>query len=361
MRTGAVVGAEALIRWRHPEKGLLAPGVFLPVVEDHPLAIRMGEWVIATALAQLAAWRAAGLDIPVSVNVGAHQLQQSDFADRLRNMIAARADVKRNSLEMEVLETSALQDVAGVSRVIKACREMGVSFALDDFGTGYSSLTYLKLLPVTLLKIDQSFVRDMLDDPDDLAIMEGVINLASGFHRQVIAEGVESVDHGRMLLQLGCHLAQGYGIARPMPAEELPGWALAWRTDPSWLDLPALNREDRPLLFAGAEHRAWIATVGACLRGERDKPPPMNHHQCRFGAWLDGDGLARNGTLPALQSIENLHRGVHALAAQLLELSAGDGNAVALSRLDELHALRDVLLGRLNALVRRHPDPPAAA
>ena len=107
-------------------------------------------------------------------------------------------------------------------------------FALDDFGTGYSSLTYLKRLPVTLLKIDQSFVRDMLDDPDDLAILEGVIGLATAFRREVIAEGVETVEHGAMLLQLGCELAQGYGIARPMPGADLPAWAATWRLDPGW-------------------------------------------------------------------------------------------------------------------------------
>jgi EAL domain-containing protein (putative c-di-GMP-specific phosphodiesterase class I) len=124
--------------------------------------------------------------------------------------------------------------VAHVSRVIEACQRLGVSFALDDFGTGYSSLTYLKRLPVDLLKIDQSFVRGMLDDPNDLAILEGVIGLAQAFHRRVIAEGVETAEHGVMLLQLGCELAQGYGIARPMPAHSIPAWAASWRIDPAW-------------------------------------------------------------------------------------------------------------------------------
>jgi EAL domain-containing protein (putative c-di-GMP-specific phosphodiesterase class I) len=112
-------------------------------------------------------------------------------------------------------------------------------FAMDDFGTGYSSLTYLKRLPVALLKIDQSFVRDMLDDPDDLAILQGVIGLARAFKREVIAEGVESVAHGTALLQLGCELGQGYGIARPMPAADLPSWAQHWRPDAAWSTLPA--------------------------------------------------------------------------------------------------------------------------
>jgi len=124
--------------------------------------------------------------------------------------------VRANDLELEILETSALQDIALVAKIVQECKEIGVGFALMILGTGYSSLTYLKQLPVAQLKIDQSFVRDMLDDPDDLAILEGVIGLAAAFRRQVIAEGVETIEHGEVLLQLGCDLAQGYGIARPM-------------------------------------------------------------------------------------------------------------------------------------------------
>jgi diguanylate cyclase (GGDEF)-like protein/PAS domain S-box-containing protein len=236
MRTGAIIGAEALIRWQHPAQGLLPPSDFLPVIEDHPLSIELGEWVIDTALTQMKLWKTHGLDIPVSVNVGARQLQQADFVERLREILAAHPDIRPGALELEVLETSALEDLTHVFDVMVACREIGVNFALDDFGTGYSSLTYLKRLPVTLLKIDQSFVRDMLHDPDDLAILEGVIGLASAFGRQVIAEGVETAEHGVRLLQLGCELAQGYGIGQPMPAHELPTWAAAWRPDPSWLN-----------------------------------------------------------------------------------------------------------------------------
>lgn len=234
MRTGQVLGAEALIRWQHPEKGLLAPAEFLPVIEADPLAMEVGEWVIDAALSQMAQWQEAGLDLPVSVNVGAYQLQQTDFVARLQTLLARHPQVAPAKLELEVLETSALQDMGFVAQVIENCQQMGVAFALDDFGTGYSSLTYLKRLRVARLKIDQSFVRDMLDDPDDLSILKGVIGLASAFNRQVIAEGVESVAHGSMLMQLGCDLAQGYGIARPMPADAIPPWVASWKPDAAW-------------------------------------------------------------------------------------------------------------------------------
>ena len=228
MRTGQVVGAEALIRWQHPQRGLLAPSVFLPVIEDHPLSVDLGEWVIDSALGQMARWHAQGLDLPVSVNVGARLLQTGEFVARLSALLAAHPQVLPQWLELEVLETSALEDMAQVHKVMHACHDLGVRFALDDFGTGYSSLTYLKHLPADTLKIDRSFVLGMLSDPNDLAIVQGIIGLANAFQRQVIAEGVETSAHGTRLLALGCEQAQGYGIARPMPAGELPAWVAAW-------------------------------------------------------------------------------------------------------------------------------------
>ena len=199
-----------------------------------PLAIELGEWVISTALAQIGRWKSDGMEMNVSVNVGAQQLQQVDFVARLRFLLAAHPDVLASHLELEVLETSALADMTQVEQVIEECRQLGVMFALDDFGTGYSSLTYLKRLRVGLLKIDQSFVRDMLYDADDLAILQGIIGLAAAFGRDVVAEGVETIAHGTALLKLGCELAQGYAIAQPMPAAQLPGWAASWRPDPAW-------------------------------------------------------------------------------------------------------------------------------
>ena len=234
MKTGVVVGAEALIRWQHPVRGLLPPAAFLPTIEDDPLSVELGRWVIATALAQMCAWHGQGLDLSVSVNIGARQLQQTDFAARLVEMLAAHPKVKPHDLQLEVLETSALEDIARVGAVMQACKAIGVGFALDDFGTGYSSLTYLKRLPAEVLKIDQSFVREMLTDSDDMAIVQGIISLASAFRRSVIAEGVETQAHGALLLKLGCELAQGYGIARPMPAADLPGWVERWHAKAVW-------------------------------------------------------------------------------------------------------------------------------
>jgi diguanylate cyclase (GGDEF)-like protein/PAS domain S-box-containing protein len=236
MRTGLVMGLEALIRWQHPQQGLLNPIEFLPIIENNSMIIEMGEWVIDTALTQISKWQKTGLNqaVSISVNIGAVQLQQAHFTERLAALLAAHLDVEPHYLELEILETSALDDLQHVSSIMKTSMALGVHFSLDDFGTGYSSLTYLRRLPVSLIKIDQSFVRDMLIDPDDLAIVEGVIALAGSFNRKVIAEGVETIEHGTALLKLGCELAQGYGIAKPMPAEDIPEWINGWKPNDAW-------------------------------------------------------------------------------------------------------------------------------
>jgi EAL domain-containing protein (putative c-di-GMP-specific phosphodiesterase class I) len=324
------------------------------VIENHPLIVDIGDWVVATALSQIEHWKALGLDLPVSVNISAHELQQADFAERLSKILATHPDVRPDTLELEVLETSALEDLARVCQLIDACRVIGVKFALDDFGTGYSSLTYLKRLPVAQLKIDQSFVRDMLNDPDDLAILEGVIGLAAAFRRQVIAEGVETVEHGTMLLQLGCDLAQGYGIAHAMPAQDLPQWVATWHTHSVWCNVPRVSRDDLPLLFAHVEHRAWVAAIGSFLHG-KGEAPPLDPGQCHFGTWLAGPGLLRYGRLPSFAGIDTLHRQAHTLAAELCQLKTEGQSVQALAKLDELHDLRDALLEQLRELTLQRP------
>lgn len=235
MRTGEVVGLEALIRWHHPERGLLPPGLFLPQIEEHDFAVDMGEMIIDLALQQINAWRSDGIAISVSINLFARQLQEPDFFDRLVALLKRYPDIPPRQIELEIVETNALDDLGKISALMRTCTSLGLRFALDDFGTGYSSLSYLKKLPAELLKIDQTFVRDMLEDKDDFAIVRGVIELARAFGRKVIAEGVETEAHGRQLLAIGCELGQGYGIARPMPADAVPEWLAQWKTQRPWL------------------------------------------------------------------------------------------------------------------------------
>ncbi|MYM38780.1 EAL domain-containing protein [Duganella qianjiadongensis] len=238
LRSGQLVGVEALIRWQHPERGLLPPAQFLPAVDGSPLEQPVGVWVLRTALAQGASWAREGRATSISVNISADHLLHGSFFSQLQTLLAEHTDMPPALLELEVLETAALADMEQAITILLRCRELGVHFALDDFGTGYSSLTYLRQLPVDMLKIDQSFIRDILSDPDDRGIVEGIIRLAGACHRGVIAEGVETLEHGAALLQLGCELAQGYGVARPMPASELFDWLARWQQEQPWTRLP---------------------------------------------------------------------------------------------------------------------------
>ena len=231
-----VIGVEALIRWQHPERGLLLPTAFLGLLEQRPLSLEVGQWVIETALAQLQRWRSQGLELTVSVNIGGAQIQQDDFVAWLGCALSRQEGLPAGCLQLELLETAALQDLARVSQTMQACHGIGVGFALDDFGTGYSSLSYLKHLPVDTLKIDQNFVRDILTVPNDLAIVKGVIGLAQAFGREVIAEGVETRAHGELLRSIGCTRLQGYGIAQPMAADALPAWITTWNGGRIWQD-----------------------------------------------------------------------------------------------------------------------------
>ena len=353
MRSGKVVGAEALIRWQHPQRGLLLPGDFLPIVDSSDFAIKLGEWVIEQALRQMTAWSGQQLELPVSVNISGAHLQDPSFLPCLSRLLDSYPAVRPQLLDLEILETTAMEDIAATTKIIDACAALGVGFALDDFGTGYSSLTYFRRLPTQWLKIDQSFVRNMLDDADDLAIVEGVISLAHTFQRQVIAEGVEAVEHGIPLMQFGCNQAQGYAIARPMPAAQIPEWIRNWQSPQAWQAMAKTHwsKDDVPLLLAGVHHRRWVERVAALCRdaGSRDTPPPMTAQLCRFGQWLYGPGKAHYGQLDSFRAMEATHSRIHVLGIELLALRGSDAKA-ALARLPELYALRDQLEASLGNL-----------
>jgi diguanylate cyclase (GGDEF)-like protein/PAS domain S-box-containing protein len=234
MRLGEVVGFEALLRWAHPQNGMIRARDFLPAVEETDLIIDIGEWVMDQVLAQLHRWQQAGQCWPISLNIAARHFQRADFVDRLKQVLARHTEVPAQMLDLEIIESVAIENIHHVSACLQACQALGVQFSLGDFGTGYSSLSYLKRLRTQTIKIDKTFVRDMLEDRDDLALTTAVIGLARAFGRKVIAEGLESVEHGELLLKLGCEVAQGYFIARPMPPEDVPGWVAGFVVPPQW-------------------------------------------------------------------------------------------------------------------------------
>ncbi len=353
MRHGKVVGMEALIRWQHPELGLLMPADFLLVLGDHPLLMEIGEWAIHEALTQIAEWRKGGLKLRVSVNISGSHLLHPDFISRLAAHLAAFPQLNPRYLELEILESSALGDVHHVSQVISKCREMGVDFSLDDFGTGYSSLLHLKRLPAKTLKIDQTFIHDMLDTPEGADAIAGILNLASAFKRKVVAEGVEFIEQGIVLLRLNCDVVQGYAIARPMPAAELPNWVAKFQPDPAWqasLRLP-WRRSDFPLLAAEVEQRRWLKIVSMAVeRGDRAalSNSVSNLRESSFGHWLYGIGTERYGSLPELHEIPKLHLNAHRVSAEIaVHLARGNTGQAFELLVEHRSRIRELLEGLL--------------
>ena len=229
--SGAIIGAEALLRWRHPERGDIPPAHFIPVAEETGLIGELGAWVLRTSLGQYDDWLQAGLpvqDMRMAINVSARQFHEARFVDQVLD-ICADAGVSPERVELEITESLVMADVGDAIEKIQRLRAQGIHFSIDDFGTGYSSLAYLKRLPVDWLKIDRSFVRDIPDDPNDAAIVDTIIAMASHLGLGVIAEGVETQAQLAFLKDKGCPAFQGFLFSRPLPAEDCAGLLQAGR------------------------------------------------------------------------------------------------------------------------------------
>lgn len=287
MRTGDILGAEALIRWQHPEYGMLAPVHFLPKISDHALSLSLGQWVIESAVKQLATWQQQGLRLSMSINVQGNHLQSPNFVDTIEKLLSQFPGIAPEQIELEVLETHLIEDLKSTSQIIQQCQNLGVRFALDDFGTGYSSLSYLKELPVNTLKIDQSFVRDMLETPEDLSILENTLELARVFEKNVIIEGVETLSHGQVLLQMGCIWGQGYSIGRPMARADFEQWYATWQLPDLWKNTQGLPKHLRPVLISLAAHKSWVRSLIQALESDvREEDLDFMNKPCRLYHWL---------------------------------------------------------------------------
>jgi EAL domain-containing protein (putative c-di-GMP-specific phosphodiesterase class I) len=218
--TGALTGFEALLRWRHPERGLVLPDEFIPVLEETGLIVEVGEWVLDAVCAQINEWTRAGLDpVPVAINLSARQFLARDLGATIKRILD-RHRIEASLLELEITESSLMVNPEEATRTLEYLKSLGVRISIDDFGTGYSSLGYLKRFPLDSLKVDRSFVRDVTTDADDAAITRAVITMAHSLGLEVIAEGVETESQLAFLAENGCDQIQGFYLARPQPVEE---------------------------------------------------------------------------------------------------------------------------------------------
>ena len=354
LQNGDVVGVEALCRWNHPDRGLLMPAEFIPIIENTPLELTLDRWVLEHALKQHMVWREQGLKLAISINVSPKTLQQNDFPIKLKAQLDQYPADIAHYLEIEILENTSIGNTALVANIMRQCSDLGVSFSLDDFGTGYSSVTYFHRLPVSLLKIDRYFVRDMLQDPQDQDIVEGVLRLAETLRRPVVAEGVESIEHALMLAQMGCAYAQGYGIAKPMPALEVPQWYAQFNQQSQWkelLDHCFNNTGQYDLNVAIFAHRRWLREMrNHILDSHTHAPPELNATNCQFNLWYCGIGKFRYGDHPRYGQLQQLHDDVHELAKEIIAGLPDSNQLETRAMLDALDVMGNALISALMSL-----------
>ncbi|WP_191964803.1 EAL domain-containing protein [Synechococcus sp. RSCCF101] len=349
-----ILGLEALIRWQHPEKGLLLPGAFLPVIDDTALAVELGEWVLDEALNQLKAWMRQGLLMKAAVNISSAHLLAGDFPRRLRKRLDQHPEINPADVEIEILESTAFSDFERAQDIILECHRHGVRFSLDDFGTGYCSLAYCRSLPVDQLKVDQSFVRDMLRNPTDMEIVESIAQLADVFGMEVIAEGIEDPEHAVILPSLNCHRGQGYAIGRPMPPGHLREWIEAWTSAPGWgTQMEVFNRFNIQLVIAAHCHLAWIDQLLKAL-ADHDSAQirSLARTGCPFRTWYAGRGKKRYGHLPGYGVIGEIHRQSERMARQLIDGSGPAGSTTRADVIEVMTGLRAEFVSSLAGLLR---------
>jgi EAL domain-containing protein (putative c-di-GMP-specific phosphodiesterase class I)/CheY-like chemotaxis protein len=242
-RSGAITGFEALLRWNHPTRGIVAPAVFVPALETSGLIQPVGAWVLRTACQQLKAWMQAGhSDLHMSVNLSMRQLLDADFPERVRRILSEQ-DVPPSQVELELTESMLMHDVGLTEALLHRLKDLGLRLSIDDFGTGYSSLSYLKRLPIDTLKVDRSFVQDITSDPHDASITRAIIGMAHSLRMTVVAEGVETDAQLRTLVAKQCETVQGYFLSKPLPAEGASAFlASGWCIPAHLLGRPAKQR-----------------------------------------------------------------------------------------------------------------------
>ena len=323
LRTHVLTGVEALVRWNHPDRGILLPGAFLPQIMGTELIVAMGDWVLQEAISRLSGWLGLGITLSMSVNVDLLQLRKPDFLSGLSKLLKQYAGIPPRLLELEILETSTAEDFPNLPEILSEIHKMGVRLAIDDFGTGYSSLAYLKHLPVDTLKIDQGFVIGMRNNRENLAIIESIVSLSRIFGRGVVAEGMEEMEYAPLLIKLGCDHAQGFAIGRPLPGEEFLEWRREWlASDGSEKILPLPPVNVLSILSTQVEHFAWIQHILSLVHkaSSTGLSPAEEEAFCSPPAqeWYLNEGRAHYGSIPAFQELDSLHRESRELAQEML-------------------------------------------
>ncbi|MCB9464104.1 MAG: EAL domain-containing protein [Candidatus Eisenbacteria bacterium] len=352
LRSGTIIGVEALLRWPHLDRGLLLPRAFLHLAEGRALEFELGEWIIRSALEQHLEWETAGLHLPVSVNIGSSQLERPGFSRSLERLTNSFCPGISTHLELEVPCTEGIERVRSLSDNMRECAKRGVRFSLDGYSGG--PVSALRSLPFDSVKIHKDHVRRLLSNAQDLNVVEHVLESTAVEDRSVVAVGVESRAEGIVLLMMGCTLAQGFCIAPPMPANQVPGWVARWSTSNPWRELgEKVERIEGKHDFGVSVfcHRTWVDQLARSVREEsRATAPNLEEATAPFHRWYHGVGKARYGSRSSFAFLPPKHARVEGIAKEILELVHESQYDRARERLDELLAASEELVATLMTL-----------
>ena len=358
LHSGRIAGVEALVRWNHPVKGLLPPAAFIEVVESSNLTAALGHWVLSEALAQQDRWRTEGLSLRMSVNIGARHFLSEDFLSTLREipaLMAREANPEAPEILIEIPESEILRDPARARRGIGGCRTLGLLVSLDDFGTGQASIRTLQELAIDEVKIDRSFIRNLMEDPKDLAVVANLLRTARMLLIRPVAKGAESESEGQILAHLGCPVLQGSVLSLPLPAEEIPGWVASFRPAASWTEAirwPEFDMEELSLLMVARAAR------DLCRRLPHDPEEVAGwtewaraQDRCLVCRWIDYTlkllGEKAGDDFEAARSVHDLFH--QRLLESVLSPEGWDPGKV-LGNLDELGRLGEEVVDRILGL-----------
>ncbi|WP_373071590.1 EAL domain-containing protein [Sulfurimonas sp.] len=347
---------EVLSRWVHPVLGVLSPSEFLPLIENDDLMYKFDEWVIRESLLGVEKLKKEGINVYLSVNISPKQFKQTNFVGKVKNIVTDMGidPSYLKQIEFEITENTALESITHTNETMFELNSMGVSFALDDFGTGYSSLTHLKQLNVNTIKIDRSFIDDMLHDSQDMAIVNAIISLSKVFQIEVVAEGAENIEQLLMLLELGCDSIQGYTIAKPMSYEATLIYMKNFTSDPRWKvvtkNIP--RRADFELLLAESNHKYWAELViDSISRDNYKNIPQLSYNSCRLGKWMHNNGKVHFSKYGSFHELKTIHKNIHKEVGLIIEkLSKGASEEEREKSIEKIVTMRNKLVSAINKL-----------
>lgn len=345
LRSGSVVAVEALLRWRHPDRGTLLPSEFLAGIEEDPILTTLESWVLHTAWAQREAWARAGLSVPVSINLSVATLSAPTFLTTIEQ-IRNQADLPLLIFELNAQDGNRFEQIAPV---IEICRHLGIPICLDDFDGERFPLRQLDLLEAQSIKVAKTVVLEATECHRDAALLEGLVGFTHGFFRRLLAVGVASDHHAHLLLKLGCEYGQGFAISPPLPGPEIPGWVASWHPPASRQTVRPLARERLPLLMGAIAHREWMRQLTAVLSGNETELPPLDENRCRFGHWLQKEIASQIGPDETAQ-LTRLHTELHQLAHQAVAFFRMGTQEECHHYLNQLRRKSDALLRQLEHL-----------